>query len=152
MYAFLIIVHVLVCFVLIAVILLQAGRGGGLAEIAGSQPQSILGTQTNEFMKRATEVCAIIFVITSLSLAIISTHRGRSLLERRRLLDSLKKSASQSVQAVLPKADVKETVAGGVPLSSTTPAQPVETKAAASASAPEAAKPESKTPAGADVR
>lgn len=93
MYAVLIVIHVFVCFVLIAVILLQAGRGGGLSDIAGGQPQSILGTQTNAFMTRATEVCAVVFIITSLSLGIISTQRGKSLMEKNRMVEALKKSA-----------------------------------------------------------
>ena len=82
MYILVMIVHVIACLVLILVILLQAGRGGGLSDIAGGQPQSILGTQTNAFMTRATEVCAVVFVLTSLTLGIMSTHRGKSLMER----------------------------------------------------------------------
>ncbi len=85
MYILVMIVHVIACLVLILVILLQAGRGGGLSDIAGGQPQSILGTQTNAFMTRATEVCAVIFVLTSLTLGIMSTHRGKSLMERQNL-------------------------------------------------------------------
>ena len=93
MYAFLIVIHVLACFVLIAVILLQAGRGGGLSDAIGSgQPQSILGTQTNVFMTRATEACAVIFIITSLSLGIITTQRGKSLMEKEMLLREVKKN------------------------------------------------------------
>lgn len=92
MVAFLIVVHIFVCFVLIAVILLQAGRGGGLSDIAGSQPQSILGTQTNAFMTRATEVCAVVFILTSLSLGIISTQKGKSLMEKNRAMEALKHS------------------------------------------------------------
>ncbi|GEM_PF-923368 len=84
MYIFLVILHVIVCLVLIMVVLLQAGRGGGMSEmIGGGQPQSLFGTQTNQFMTRATEVCAVIFIITSLSLGVLSTHRGKSLMERR---------------------------------------------------------------------
>ena len=91
MYIFLLIVHVLVCLVLILVVLLQAGRGGGFSDMmGGGQPQSIFGTQTNAFMTRATEVCAVIFVITSLGLGLISSHRGRSLMERRSVVDAVK--------------------------------------------------------------
>src|SRR3989338_5134864 len=92
MVVFLIVVHVFVCLVLIAVILLQAGRGGGLSDIAGSQPQSIFGTQTSAFMTRATEVCAVVFIITSLSLAVMSTQRVKSLIEKEMMMRSLKKS------------------------------------------------------------
>ena len=83
MYIFLIVVHVFVCLVLILVVLLQAGRGGGMSGMIGlGQPQSLLGTQTNAFMTRATEVCAVGFIITSLALGIMSTQRGKSLVER----------------------------------------------------------------------
>ena len=95
MYIFLLIVHVMVCLVLVAVVLLQAGRGGGFSDMmGGAQPQSIFGTQTNEFMTRATEVCAILFIVTSLSLGILSTQRGKSLMERRSLSGALKKVAA----------------------------------------------------------
>jgi preprotein translocase subunit SecG len=94
MYALLLVVHVFVCLVLIAVILLQAGRGGGLSEmIGGGQPNTLFGTQTNMFMTRATEVCAVVFVITSLSLGILSTQKGKSLVEREMLARTLKGSA-----------------------------------------------------------
>ena len=94
MYIFLMIVHVIVCIVLIAVVLLQAGRGGGFSEMmGGAQPQSIFGTQTNMFMTRATEVCAVLFIVTSLSLGILSTQRGKSLMEKRMLVDTLKRSS-----------------------------------------------------------
>ena len=93
MYAFLIIIHIIACLVLIAVILLQAGRGSGLSDMmGGGQPQSILGTQTNQFMTRATEVCAIVFILTSLSLGIMSTHRGKSLIEKEMMARTLKES------------------------------------------------------------
>ena len=93
MYIFLLIIHVIVCFVLIAVVLLQAGRGGGMSDmLGGGQPQSLFGTQTNQFMTRATEVCAVMFIITSLSLGIMSTQRGKSLVERNRFQRAMKAS------------------------------------------------------------
>lgn len=80
MYYFLIGVHVIVCIFLILVVLLQAGRGGGMSGmIGGGQPQSLFGTQTNAFMTRATEVFAVLFVVTSLTLGIMTTQRGKSL-------------------------------------------------------------------------
>ena len=90
MYIFLLIVHVMVCLVLIMVVLLQAGRGGGFSDmLGGGQPQSLFGTQTNAFMVRATEVCAVIFIITSLSLAILSTQKGKSLTANKSLLSQV---------------------------------------------------------------
>ena len=90
MYIFLLIIHVIVCFVLIFVVLLQAGRGGGFSDMmGGGQPQSLFGTQTNAFMVKATEVCAVLFIITSLSLAIMSTQRGKSLVTKEQFMKAL---------------------------------------------------------------
>lgn len=83
LYALILIVHVFVSFVLIAVILLQAGRGGGLSDtFGGGAAQSLFGTRGAVYLTRATTVCATIFMLTSLSLAVSSVQRGRSLMER----------------------------------------------------------------------
>lgn len=76
-------IHTIVSLVLIAVILLQAGRGGGLSEAFGSSSTStILGTKTSVFLKRATAASAIIYILTCLTLAVLTSHRGRSLVSR----------------------------------------------------------------------
>ena len=76
-----VVLHVLVCLFLIAVILLQAGRGQGLSwGVFGGTPQSILGTKTASFLSRVTTGCAIIFLITCLALNLIETQKARSLL------------------------------------------------------------------------
>ena len=80
LYAFILTIHILICFVLIAVILFQAGRGGGLADAFGGTAQSILGTRGATVLTRATTVCAVLFMVTSLSLAILSARQGRSLM------------------------------------------------------------------------
>lgn len=83
MYTFLIIIHVIVSLFLIAVILLQAGRGGGLADsFGGSQMQNLFGTKSATVLTRATAICAAVFILTCLSLAIISGYRSKSLIER----------------------------------------------------------------------
>lgn len=81
LYGIVLTVHIVVSFVLIAVILLQAGRGGGVAETFGGSTQSILGTRGVAFLTRATTACATIFMLTSLTLAILSAQKGRSLME-----------------------------------------------------------------------
>ncbi len=85
MLMFLTIVHVVVCLVLIAVILLQAGRGEGFADVfggGGSGTSTIFGTQANTFMTRATAVCAVAFLATSLVLVLLSRGRTSSLIDR----------------------------------------------------------------------
>jgi preprotein translocase subunit SecG len=79
MTSLLIIIHVLVCALLIALVLIQRGRGGGLVE-SFSGVESMFGTKTNAFLTRATTVFSIIFFFTCLSLAILSVRQSKSLL------------------------------------------------------------------------
>ena len=80
MYGLLIAIHIIASVVLILVILLQAGRGGGLSETFGiSSTQTIFGQSAPKFLERATSICAIVFLLTSLTLAVFSVRRGRSL-------------------------------------------------------------------------
>jgi preprotein translocase subunit SecG len=86
LYALVLGVHVVVSLVLVFVVLLQAGRGGGFSDmLGGGQPQSLFGTQTNAFMVKATEVCAVVFILTSLTLGILSTQKGKSLVGKQPL-------------------------------------------------------------------
>jgi len=73
-------IHVIACALLIALILVQAGRGGGLVDTF-SGVESMLGTKTNTFLTRATTVLSIIFFITCLSLALLSAKQSRSLMK-----------------------------------------------------------------------
>ena len=80
LYWFVIAIHVVVSLVLIAVILLQAGRGGGLNEsFGGSSTQTLFGTKTSVFLTRATAASAIIYILTCLTLAVLTSHQGRSI-------------------------------------------------------------------------
>ncbi|NQT23434.1 MAG: preprotein translocase subunit SecG [Candidatus Omnitrophica bacterium] len=86
-YSLVIAVHVIACVILIAVILLQAGRGGGLSEAfggGGSPMQTIFGTKTNVFLARATATAAILYLITCLLLGVMTAKRGKSLLRLQR--------------------------------------------------------------------
>lgn len=85
MYVLIMVVHFFVAFILIAVILLQAGRGGGFAEMFGGAAQNALGTRASAFLTKATTICAVIFIFTSLTMAVLSARKGRSLMETQRV-------------------------------------------------------------------
>ncbi|MDD5495902.1 MAG: preprotein translocase subunit SecG [Candidatus Omnitrophica bacterium] len=83
LYGLVIAIHVIVSLVLIAVILLQAGRGGGLSEsFGGSSTQTLFGTKTSVFLVRATAVSAVVYILTCLILGVMTSHRGRSLVSK----------------------------------------------------------------------
>ena len=81
-YGFVLLIHILVCFVLIAVILLQGGRGGLSEALGGAAAQSLFGGSATSVLTKVTGACAVGFVVTCLSLAYLSTVRGRSIMER----------------------------------------------------------------------
>jgi len=73
-------IHIIVCTLLIIIILIQRGRGGGLAE-SFSDVETMFGTKTNAFLTRTTTVLSILFFITCLSLAVLSVRQSRSLMK-----------------------------------------------------------------------
>lgn len=81
MTGFIITIHALVCILLIAIILVQRGRGGGLVE-SFSGVESMFGTKTTAFLTRLTTVLSILFFVTCLSLAVLSARQSRSLMRQ----------------------------------------------------------------------
>ena len=82
LYTFVLVIHVIVSLVLILVILMQAGRGSGMSDVFGANStQTIFGTSASNFLMKATAVCAVVFILTCMSLAILSSKRSRSLME-----------------------------------------------------------------------
>ena len=87
MYPVIIAVHVLVSLFLIFVILLQPGRADGMAALGGGGSASSVfgGRGSVTFLAKVTEVCAVIFMITSLTLAYRSSHTDSVLRARRNI-------------------------------------------------------------------
>jgi preprotein translocase subunit SecG len=78
--------HISVCICLMASILLQSGKGGGLAGTfgAGSSQTLFGGRGAATFLSRATTTLAVIFFITSLTLGLQASRSatgGRSLIQ-----------------------------------------------------------------------
>src|SRR5512141_1705764 len=74
------VIHVIVCFFLIIVVLLQSGMSADIAAaFGGAGSQTAFGPRgTATVLSRATTWAAVIFMITSLSLAIIASKRKSS--------------------------------------------------------------------------
>ncbi|HJO62741.1 MAG: preprotein translocase subunit SecG [Desulfobacterales bacterium] len=73
----LIMIHVIASIALIMIVLLQTGKGTDMgAAFGGGSSQTLFGsTGASTFLSKATTVAAIIFMITSLSLAYLSGHK-----------------------------------------------------------------------------
>jgi preprotein translocase subunit SecG len=71
------IIHIFVCFFLIIVVLLQSGQSGDIAAAFGGQgSQTAFGPRgAATVLTKATTWCAVIFVLTSITLSIAASRK-----------------------------------------------------------------------------
>jgi len=104
------IVHITVCLFLILVVLLQAGKGGGMGiAFGGSGSQTVFGSSgAGNFLTRLTSITAALFLLTSLALAHYSSRQ-----DSKRLQDLASQKANEKKiedeKAVKLKADLEKT-------------------------------------------
>ena len=73
------IVHIIVCIFLVSIVLLQHGKGADIGATFGGCGQSLFGTEGPvPMLNKITTAAAVIFMVTSISLAYISAHRTTS--------------------------------------------------------------------------
>lgn len=76
MYTLAVVIHVTVCFLMIGAILLQAGKGAEIGAAFGGSSQTVFGSRgPANFLSKVTVAAAIIFMLTSLGLAVLSKQR-----------------------------------------------------------------------------
>jgi preprotein translocase subunit SecG len=83
------IIHVIVCFFLVVVVLLQSGKAADLAgAFGGMGSQTAFGPRGSAtVLSKATTIAAAVFMVTSLTLAILATRHATasgSVLERQK--------------------------------------------------------------------
>lgn len=87
MFALISVVHILTCIALMVTILLQSGKGGGLAgSFGGGTSQTLFGGRgAATFLSRGATILAVVFFLTSLTLGLSSSRAtsvgGRSLIQ-----------------------------------------------------------------------
>lgn len=74
------ILHVIVCLFLAVVVLLQSGKAADLAgAFGGMGSQTVFGPRGSAtVLSKATTIAAALFMLTSLSLSVLSTRNGKS--------------------------------------------------------------------------
>jgi len=74
------IIHVLMCFAIIAIVLLQSGKGADIGSaFGGAGSQAVFGSMgTPTVVGKVTAVVAILFTITSFTLALLGGERSSS--------------------------------------------------------------------------
>ncbi len=145
-YAVLIILHILVCFTLMIVVLLQSGEAADLAgAFGGAGSQTAFGPRgAATFLSKATTWSAVMFMLTSTALTIhISTGTGRTL--GNSVLEQFSKPVQKS--AAPAPAPGPTSIPITLPTSGMPPVAPPGTQTApATNPAPAPAPPQSQTP------
>ena len=82
MYTLVLILHVIVSLALILIVLLQTGKGAEMgAGFGGGSNQTIFGSRgAATFLSKVTTVAAVLFMVTSLSLAMMTKNRTGSVI------------------------------------------------------------------------
>ncbi len=128
MYGFLLFLHLVICLCLIGVVLIQSGKGGGLAGGAfGGSAQTVFGGRgATDFFSKATMALGAAFFISSLTLALMSSGTSSS---SRSLIQGEAKRATQAPAGATPPAGTSApgsampgTAPGSAPASPQTPA------------------------------
>src|SRR5690242_20717579 len=124
------VVHVLVCIFLCLVILLQAGRGGGMGVAFGAGTSSAVfgGKGAGSFLEKLTVGSAVVFMLTSVALAFMASQTDSKRLEnltaqRQHQKAAAKKAADEQAQKEAAER-AKENVPPAATPKSTAPATP----------------------------
>ncbi|MFW6052316.1 MAG: preprotein translocase subunit SecG [Desulfosalsimonas sp.] len=77
-----VVIHLVVCFTLIGIVLLQTGKGASMGAMFGGAGNQTLFGQTGggSFLGKVTAGAAVIFMITSLTLAVMSKSGDESVI------------------------------------------------------------------------
>lgn len=83
MSSLLVIIHIIVCVILIVAVLLQSGKSADLAgAFGGVGSQTVFGPRgAGTLLSKITTVCAILFMMTSLTLWFISSKGTKSVMK-----------------------------------------------------------------------
>src|ERR1700733_1674470 len=100
------VLHILVCLFLMLTVLLQSGKGGGMgAAFGGGNAATVFGgSGASSFLRRLTAGAGTIFMLTSMILAFLASHKGA---------DALEKFGEQQEQAAAKKEEAREKALNG---------------------------------------
>ncbi|MDD9899448.1 MAG: preprotein translocase subunit SecG [Alphaproteobacteria bacterium] len=113
MEAVLLVIHLIVAVAIIAVVMLQPAEAGGFVGGGGSASNMMMPRRSADFMTRLTTGLAGCFFLTSLLLAIVSSHRP----ETKSILEMAAESpAAASVKGTQETAPVKKETAPKAPI------------------------------------
>ncbi|PKL52170.1 MAG: preprotein translocase subunit SecG [Nitrospira bacterium HGW-Nitrospira-1] len=119
MATFLLIIHLIVSFFLITIVLIQGGKGAELGAAFGGSSQTLFGARgAATFFSKLTTGAAIVFMLTSFSLAIVTSKGGSIVIKKAPAATEQRQSPPQGatgpVQGVPPSTPAQQAPAAPV--------------------------------------
>ena len=113
---FIVVLHIIVCFALILIVLLQTGKGADMGAAFGGSSQTVFGaTGGVGFLGKLTTGAAVLFMLTSLTLAYFSGVKGgggSSIMKETAVQEEVVDPAGAGGEGVSPEAPAAD-VSGG---------------------------------------
>ncbi len=101
--------HVVVCFALILIVLLQAGKGAEMGAAFGGASQTLFGSAgAMGFLSKLTTVAAIVFMLTSFLLTYASTRQASTVIKERPAQSAPAESEKAPLQPPVPVPEPKK--------------------------------------------
>ncbi len=82
-------IHIAASILLILIVLMQSAKGGGLGGAFGGVTETAFGSRAGTFLTRLTTTFAILFMITSLTLAVLSSQKRVSVMEQEPAVETI---------------------------------------------------------------
>ena len=96
-------IHILVCVFIIAIVLLQHGKGADIGATFGGASQTLFGTEGPvPLLNKITTVAAVVFMLTSITLAYLSAHRSSGTVMRKVVEQQQARQAGSTGSAAAP--------------------------------------------------
>jgi preprotein translocase subunit SecG len=106
LYTIALIVHAIICIALVLVVLAQTSKGGLDANLGGAAMNVFGGSGASQFLKKWTQILAILFVASCLMLAFlvknISSGGNSGVQERQRKIKDTEQKAPAKAPAAAP--------------------------------------------------
>ncbi len=108
------VIHIFLALAIIGIILIQPPENSGLGGLGGSNPLAGVTSRTQaNILTRTTAILAALFIVTSLTLAIMASHKPKA----NSILDAAATPAPEAAAPVVPTPEAaKEKAAPSVPI------------------------------------
>ncbi len=82
-------IHITASLLLILIVLMQSAKGGGLGGAFGGVTETAFGSRAGTFLTRLTTTFAILFMVTCLTLAVLSSRKKVSVMEKEPAVETI---------------------------------------------------------------